>query len=65
VFYEPRAISGADWAAAPLKVKKCESGSEETVYEFRKEMIVNGILHVQFVWLNQSQLRSVGIDHGL
>jgi hypothetical protein len=57
--------SARDWANASLHVTKIENQTEETIYEFRKELIINGVRHLQFVWLNQMQLRSVGIDQGL
>lgn len=61
----PVGPSALDWANAKLHVTKIENAQHETIYEFRKELIVNGVPQLQFVWLNQLQLRSVGIDHGL
>jgi hypothetical protein len=57
--------SAREWANASLHVTKVENPQQETIYEFRKELVVNGVSHIQFLWLNQSQLRSVGIEHGL
>jgi len=61
----PVGPSARDWANANLHVTKVENPQHETIYEFKKELVVNGVSHVQFIWLNQMQLRSVGIDHGL
>lgn len=62
----PVGPTAKDWADAGLLVRKVESEKpEETIYEFRKTMVVNGVPHIQFVWINQQQLRGVGIDHGL
>lgn len=62
---QPPGPSVRDWANASLKVVKVERVGEEAIYEFRKELVINGVTHIQFVWLNQLQLRGVGIDHGL
>ena len=62
----PVGPSPRDWANAGLTLKKVESAEpEETIYEVRKTLVVNGVRHVQYVWLNQQQLRGIGIDHGL
>lgn len=62
----PVGPSARDWANAPLSLTKIESSDpEETIYELRKIVVINNVPHVQFVWLNQRQLRSIGIDHGL
>lgn len=55
-----------DWANADLLVTKVENSKPaETIYELKKRLIVNGVEHVQYVWLNQMQLRSISLDHGL
>lgn len=55
-----------DWANASLHLTKYESSNpEDTIYEIRKRMVINGVEHIQFVVVNQLQLRSVGIEHGL
>jgi len=55
-----------DWANATLHLTKHEDGNpEETVYEIKKRLVLNGVEYVQYVCLNQKQLRSIGIDHGL
>jgi hypothetical protein len=56
--------SAADWANASLHVTKLGTG-EAAIYQFRKELVINGVQHLQFVWVNQLQLRSVSIEHGL
>ncbi|MFO0863088.1 MAG: hypothetical protein U0744_00240 [Gemmataceae bacterium] len=62
----PVGPSARDWANAPLKVTKVEANNpEEAIYEFRKELVINGVQHQQFAWVNQQQLRIVAIDHGL
>lgn len=37
----------------------------ETIYGIEKRMVINGVEHVQYVWLNQLQLRAISLDHGL
>jgi hypothetical protein len=64
-FAQPAGPSVRDWAEATLKVTKVEREGSPQIFELRKQMVINGVLHVQFVWLTHSQLRSVGIDHGL
>lgn len=55
-----------DWANASLQLTKFETANpEEAIYEIRKSMVINGVEHVQFVVVNQQQLRSVSIEHGL
>lgn len=55
-----------DWANATLHLtKRTPDNPENSIYELRKRMVINGVEHYQFVWLNQSQLRSIGIEHGL
>ena len=62
----PVGPSPRDWANANLTLAKHETADpEKTIYELRKTLVVNGVQHVQFVWLNQQQLRSIGIEHGL
>lgn len=62
----PVGPSARDWANASLQLTKIEAtDSEEAIYELRKTFVVNGVHHVQFVWLNQQQLRGVAIDYGL
>lgn len=61
----PAGPTAFEWANHSIQVKKIEHSGTEAIYELRKEMVINGVLHRQFVWLNQSQLRSIGIDHGL
>jgi hypothetical protein len=62
----PVGPSARDWANAELKLAKVLAANpEETIYELRKVLVINGVRHVQFVWVNQQQLRSIGIDHGL
>ncbi len=62
---KPAGPTVRDWAEATLKVTKVERAGSPQIFELRKQMVVNGVLHEQFVWLTHSQLRSVGIDHGL
>lgn len=63
---QPVGPSARDWANASLHLRKIETGKpEETIFEFKKRLIVNGVEHIQFVWLNQLQLRSIAIEHGL
>lgn len=55
-----------EWSDASLKLTKLEGDDpEQAIYELRKTLVVNGVPHVQYVWLNQQQLRGVGIDYGL
>ena len=63
----PVGPSAQDWAHAGLHVTKIAfpDEPERTIYELRKILVVNGVQHLQFIWLNQQQLRGVGIDHGL
>ena len=62
----PPGLSARDWANAGLHLTKLEGGDpEDAIDEIRKVAVVNGVEHVQFVWLNQQQLRGIGIDHGL
>ncbi|MDZ4819217.1 MAG: hypothetical protein SGJ20_09620 [Planctomycetota bacterium] len=54
------------WANAPLGLTKWEpNDGGPALYGLRKEMIVDGVREVQMVWINQAQLRSIGIEHGL
>jgi hypothetical protein len=63
---QPPGPSIQDWSNASLHVTKCEpAGAGEPIFELRKELVVNGVLNVQFIWLTRLQLRSIGIDHGL
>jgi len=58
--------SAYDWANAPLQlVKIARSEDEEPIFELRKEMVVNGVIQMQFVVLTRMQLRNIGIDFGL
>ncbi len=58
--------SNRDWANAKLSVEKVENTvNGETIFQFRKEMVINGVLHVQYIWVNRLQLRGVAIDHAL
>jgi hypothetical protein len=61
----PVGPSARDWANASLQVTKVEHPEQGTMFELRKELVIHGVRHLQFIWLNQLQLRSVGIDHGL
>jgi hypothetical protein len=62
----PPGPSIKDWAYANLHVTKLEPhDGAEPLFELRKEMVVNGVLNVQFVWISRLQLRNVGIDLGL
>ena len=63
---QPAGPSVLDWANANLKHTKIElvDGSD-TILGIRKEMVVNGVLQVQFAWLTRLQLRTIGIDHRL
>lgn len=62
----PVGPTARDWANATVRVTKVATANpEETIYELRKTLVVNGVQHVQFVWVNQQQLRGIGIDHGL
>jgi hypothetical protein len=55
-----------EWAHANMTVVKiAKPDGGDAIYQLRKEMVINDVKHVQFVWLNQSQLRAIGIDHGL
>ena len=63
---QPAGPSVLDWANAGLKLTKVEpADGSGTIFEIRKEMVVNGVVHVQYVWLTLLQLRQLGIDHGL
>lgn len=63
---QPAGPSVLDWANANLKLTKVElADGSGTIFEVRKEMVVNGVLHVQYAWLTLLQLRTIGIDHGL
>ena len=63
---QPTGVSVRDWANASVRMTKHETKNpEETVYEFKKHLVVNGVDHFQWLCLNQLQLRSIGIDHGL
>lgn len=58
--------SNRDWANANLTLDKVEFADDgETIFQLRKEMVINGVVHVQYVWMNRLQLRSVAIDHAL
>ncbi len=63
---QPAGPSVRDWADAGLHVTKLENAEiGGPLYELKKQLVFNGVVHIQSVWLNQSQLRAVGIDHGL
>jgi hypothetical protein len=63
---QPAGPSVRDWANATLHLKKIETDKlEEAIYELQKRLVINGVEHIQFAWVNQMQLRSVAIDHGL
>jgi hypothetical protein len=63
---QPAGLSSREWADAPLTLKKVEGGKPyDAIYELRNVAVVNGVPHVQSVWIIQQQLRSIGIDHGL
>ena len=61
----PSGPTAEDWADAKLSVTKIETSNRMAIYELRKVLVINGVTHIQFVWVNQLQLRSVGIDFGL
>jgi hypothetical protein len=63
---QPPGPSILDWSYANLHVKKCEPhDGSEPIFELRKELVVNGVLNVQYIWLTRLQLRNIGIDFGL
>lgn len=63
---QPPGPTRRDWANTSLHLTKYEtSNPEEAVYEIRKRMVINGVEHIQFVFVNQQQLRSISIEHGL
>jgi hypothetical protein len=48
-------LSKREWADAPLTLTKIETAEpEEAIYELRKMVVINGVPHVQYVWLNQA-----------
>jgi hypothetical protein len=52
-----------DWADASLHVTELVNpAGGQRIFRLQKQMVVNGVMHVQFVWLNHGQLKSVGID---
>lgn len=55
-----------DWAHASLQLVTI-TGPEgnEPIFELRKEMVINGVQHIQFVVLTRLQLREIGISHAL
>jgi len=57
---------GRLWADADLEVVTFapEDGGPP-IFELRKQLVVNGVLHVQTIWLNLLQLRTVAIDQAL
>ncbi|MBL8815480.1 MAG: hypothetical protein JNL58_05585 [Planctomyces sp.] len=65
-FEQPPGPSLHDWAHAPLQLVEI-TGPEgsESIFELRKEMVVNGVRHLQFVVLTRLQLREIGINHAL
>ena len=60
---QPVGPSAQDWADAPLHVTevKGQDGGQR-IFRLQKQLVINGVPHIQFVWLNHAQLRSVGID---
>lgn len=62
----PVGPSPQDWAHANITVSEYKTDSEaETIYELRKTLVINDVTHIQHVWLNKNQLRTIGINHGL
>ena len=58
--------SPRDWANANITVSEYKTAEDqETLYELRKTLVVNGVTHIQHVWLNQLQFRKISINHGL
>lgn len=63
---QPAGPSNRDWANAGLQLHRLENKDPaETIYGIEKRMVINGVEHVQYVWLNQLQLRAISLDHGL
>lgn len=63
---QPAGPTIRDWANAGLHLTKVDTGKpEEALYELKKCLVVNGVEHIQLVWLDQKQLRSISLDHGL
>ena len=51
------------WANSNLEVTEVKFEDERPpIFELRKAMVINGITHVQSIWLSAQQLRSVAID---